>query len=139
MHLGSTTAWRAGRSRKSGGRTPGQGHRAGRQHAVLREGNSFLVSASHTFTVPSDPNELGFTYSDLFFDTTDRIRSTTPSRPPCLMIRGGVWSTRLPPAATPSSTSRRSSRSPWPRESLITLARSPRQWSHACRGGRGAA
>ena len=39
--------------------------------AVLREGNSFLVTTSHTFVVPSDPVKLQFTYRDLYFDTTD--------------------------------------------------------------------
>jgi RHS repeat-associated protein len=37
----------------------------------LREGDSFQVTLSHTFTVPARPSTLAFTYSELAFDTTD--------------------------------------------------------------------
>ncbi|MCI0463081.1 MAG: hypothetical protein L0Z62_39545, partial [Gemmataceae bacterium] len=39
--------------------------------AVLREGDSFLVTFRRTFTVPDPATTLAFTYSDLSFDTTD--------------------------------------------------------------------
>jgi hypothetical protein len=38
--------------------------------ALLREGNSFNVTLSKTFTVPQIPGKLEFEYSDLNFDTT---------------------------------------------------------------------
>src|SRR5207249_4484047 len=41
-------------------------------HAVLREGDSFLVTLARTFTIPDPPSTLTFAYSDLAFDTTAR-------------------------------------------------------------------
>ncbi len=40
-------------------------------HAVLREGDSFLVTLKQTFEVSDQPSVLAFSYTDLFFDTTD--------------------------------------------------------------------
>lgn len=54
-----------------GGIAPDQGTiRSGSM--ILREGNSFLVTASRSFTVPNDPSVVRFTYSELSFDTADR-------------------------------------------------------------------
>ena len=40
-------------------------------HAVLHEGDSFLVTLEQKFLIPDEPTALTFTYADLSFDTTD--------------------------------------------------------------------
>jgi hypothetical protein len=57
---------------EKGGLAPGVGSvTAASGDAVMREGNSFLVTLKHTFIVPEEATELAFSYSDLSFDTTD--------------------------------------------------------------------
>ena len=57
---------------ESGGSSPGAGAvTVVDGNAVLCEGNSFLVTLSYTFTVPENPGDLAFGYTDLQFDTTD--------------------------------------------------------------------
>ncbi|MBI3467961.1 MAG: tandem-95 repeat protein [Planctomycetes bacterium] len=57
---------------QSGGGETGQGSvTAADCRAVMREGNSFVVTLARTFTVPEQPGSLSFTYDQLSFDTTD--------------------------------------------------------------------
>lgn len=53
-----------------GGSAPDEGT-IGPGGMILREGNSFLVSASRTFAVPDGASVVRFTYSELSFDTSD--------------------------------------------------------------------
>ena len=63
------TGWRSG---ESGGSNAGSGGVvASNCHAVLREGDSFVVSLERSFTVPDQPTVLTFSYTSLSFDTTD--------------------------------------------------------------------
>jgi hypothetical protein len=64
----SLTGWTV---TQKGGSAAGQGSVTvqGRD-AVMREGDSLLVSLSHPFTVPATPAHLEVEYSDLSFDTT---------------------------------------------------------------------
>ncbi len=39
--------------------------------AVMREGDSFVVTLEHSFLVPDDPTVMSFTYADLSFDGAD--------------------------------------------------------------------
>src|SRR5262249_55767483 len=58
-----------------GGSAQGQGSvTAQNGHALLHEGDSFLVSLSRSFQIPAEPSSLRFSYANLSFDQTAQHR-----------------------------------------------------------------